>query len=416
MTQTAAAADYRLGPQDRVRVKVAEWRTDKTEYFDWAIFSGEYAVDASGTIALPLIGNVPAEGRTTNDLAAAIEDTLQKRAGLSSHPEAAVEIAQYRPIYVVGAVERAGEYPYRPSLTVLQAVSIAGGLYRQADQGPNRIERDRLNALGAYENARLDVRRLLVRRERLLAELTESEQIIVPEELREDADTKRLIADEFAVMKARKDALNSQLAANAELKDLFSKEVESLNQKMVVQDRQISIARRERQTVGALVEKGLAVSAREFTLERTLADLESKLLDYATAMLRARQEISKADRDATDLQADRKAKIVAEKQETEASLDQARARLATAQNLIKEATLASPQAVVPQLDAITQTTYSIVRNGNTSAAQSAADEYTAVEPGDVVRVEMTIKNSSLSEQPKSSADNGALITQRLSGN
>jgi polysaccharide biosynthesis/export protein ExoF len=384
----ATADEYRLGAQDRLRVKVVEWRAGKTEYFNWEVFAGEYAVSASGIVSLPLIGSLPAEGRTTDEFAVTIAETLQKRAGLPNRPEATVEIIQYRPIYVVGSVERPGEYAYRPGLTVQQAISLSSGFYRQTEPGLMRLERDRITAVGSYENARLETRRAMVRRARLAAELAESTRISVPEQLRDDADIPRLIADETAVMNARRDALRSQLAANAELKNLFSKEIESLEQKIAVQDKQIALARRELKNVGTLVEKGLAVSSREFALERTVADLESKMLDYTTATLRARQEISKAERDATDLKADRKAKIVTEIQETEAALDQLKARLAMAQSLANEATTTAPQLALDRsLQTAQRFSFWIVRRNGSNAVKIAVDENAAVEPGDMVRVE-----------------------------
>jgi len=383
----ATAAEYRLGPQDKIRIKVAEWRAGKSEYFDWAILMGDYTVNASGSLALPLLGNLTVNGLTVDELARLVSETLQTRAGLPNRPEAAVEIIQYRPIYVVGGVQQPGEYAYRPALTVLQAIGLSGGLYRQTESGLIRLERDRISAIGTYESARLEMRRLLVRRERLATELASGAQIPIPDDLRDDPDAPRLIADEIAVMKTRSDALRSQLAANAEIKELYSKEILNLEQKVAAQERQIAIARRELQTVGGLVEKGLAVNSREFALERTVADLESKMLDYTTAILRARQEVSKADRDAADLQAERRARIEAERQETEAALDQLKSRLSTSQSLINEATTVAPRLLMERMETTRQVSFWIVRRRENDTVRISADADTAVEPGDVIQVE-----------------------------
>lgn len=384
----AMATEYRLSAQDRLRIKVVEWRADKTEYFNWDIFAGEYAVSASGLISLPLLGSLRAEGMTTDEFAASISQTLQKRAGLLNRPEAAVEISQYRPVYVVGEVERPGEYAYRPGLTVQQAVGLSSGFYRQTETGLIRLERDRITAVGTYETARLELQRGLVRHARLNAELAESEQITVPDEVRNDAGISRLIADETAVMHARRDALQSQLAANAELKTLLFREIDSLDQKVAVQNKQIALARRELKNISELVAKGLAVSSREFALERILADLESKMLDHATAILRARQDISKADREETDLKAERKARIVAEIQEANATLDQLKARLVTAESLANEATSIAPRLALDRSPhTARQYSFRIVRQNGTAAVTIAADENTAVKPGDVVHVD-----------------------------
>jgi len=407
----ATADDYRLGPQDKLRIKVVEWRAGSAEYFDWGVFANEYAVSASGTVSLPLIGSLPATGRTTEEFAASVAETLQKRAGLSRRPEASVEIVQYRPIYVVGTVQHSGEYPYRPGLTVLQAVGLAGGVFQQAGMESGRMEKDRIAAQGTHEIARLEARRLLVRRARLAAELDETMQIATPEELRNDSDVARLIADETAVKNARSEALKSQLLAYSEIRSLFSREVEALEQKIEVQNRQIALARREQQTISALVSKGLAVTSREFGLERTLADLESKLLDYTTAVLRARQEISKAERAADDLKAERKAKIVAEKQDTEAQIDQSKARLATALSLISEATVATPQLLLDKLPAKPTTVFSIIRRVVGNSVKSVVDDTAMIEPGDVVQVDQVIGESASSGQSSMSAAREESITR-----
>lgn len=407
----ATADDYRLGPQDKLRIKVVEWRAGSAEYFDWGVFANEYAVSASGTVSLPLIGSLPATGRTTEEFAASVAETLQKRAGLSRRPEASVEIVQYRPIYVVGTVQHSGEYPYRPGLTVLQAVGLAGGVFQQAGMESGRMEKDRIAAQGAHEIARLEARRLLVRRARLAAELDETMQIATPEELRNDSDVARLIADETAVKNARSEALKSQLLAYSEIRSLFSREVEALEQKIEVQNRQIALARREQQTISALVSKGLAVTSREFGLERTLADLESKLLDYTTAVLRARQEISKAERTADDLKAERKAKIVAEKQDTEAQIDQSKARIATALSLISEATAATPQLLLDKLPAKPTTVFSIIRRVVGNSVKSVVDDTAMIEPGDVVQVDQVIGESASSGQSSMSAAREESITR-----
>ena len=236
-------------------------------------------------------------------------------------------------------------------------------------------------------------------------------QIVTPEELRNDADVARLIADETAVMNARSEALKSQLLAYSEIRNLFSREVEALEQKIEVQNRQVALGRREQQTVSALVAKGLAVSSREFVLERTLADLESKLLDYTTAVLRARQEISKAERAADDLKAERKAKTVAEKQETDAQLDQSKARLATALSLINEATIAMPQLLLDKPPAKPTTVFSIIRRVDGRTVKSIVDDTAMIEPGDVVQVDQVIGESVSSGQSSMSAASDKSVTR-----
>ena len=61
-----------------MRIKVFEWRPSKDEMFEWAAFNSEYTVGATGKLSLPLIGDVPAAGMSTADLAQSIAERLSK--------------------------------------------------------------------------------------------------------------------------------------------------------------------------------------------------------------------------------------------------------------------------------------------------------------------------------------------------
>jgi len=89
-----------------------------------------YAIDAGGSITMPLIGAVPARGRTTAGLAAAI--TAKLRNGYIREPSVAVEIESYRPFFILGEVAAPGQYPYVPNMSVESAVAIAGGFSPRA--------------------------------------------------------------------------------------------------------------------------------------------------------------------------------------------------------------------------------------------------------------------------------------------
>ncbi len=108
-------APYTLGSGDRIRVIVYGQET----------LSNSYAVDGSGNIFMPLIGVVPANGRTTESLSREIEAKL--RNGYLREPKVSVEVEAYRPFFVLGEVTTPGQYPYVNGMTAETAVAIAGG-------------------------------------------------------------------------------------------------------------------------------------------------------------------------------------------------------------------------------------------------------------------------------------------------
>jgi protein involved in polysaccharide export with SLBB domain len=115
-------ADYRLGPGDKIRVSV----------FGQSDLSGEYQVDGSGMVRLPLIGTLRATDYTAPQLEQGIAGALAD--GYLKDPRVNVEIATYRPFYIIGAVSRPGQYAYIDNMNALNAVALAGGFTDQAIQ------------------------------------------------------------------------------------------------------------------------------------------------------------------------------------------------------------------------------------------------------------------------------------------
>lgn len=111
---------YTLDSGDRLRVVV----------FGQEGLTNSYLVDAAGAITMPLIGSVPAKGKTTADLSRAVAARL--RQGYIREPHVAVEVETYRPFFVLGEVTNPGQYPYVPNMTVETAVAIAGGFSPRA--------------------------------------------------------------------------------------------------------------------------------------------------------------------------------------------------------------------------------------------------------------------------------------------
>lgn len=111
---------YRLDAGDRLRVVV----------YGQEGLTNSYAIDAGGSITMPLIGAVRARGLTPAALAGSITGRL--RNGFIREPSVAVEIEAYRPFFILGEVAAPGQYPYVPNMSVEAAVAIAGGFSPRA--------------------------------------------------------------------------------------------------------------------------------------------------------------------------------------------------------------------------------------------------------------------------------------------
>jgi len=133
MAPAPAAAAYAAAPAPMVHD--AAYRLDAGDKLRVVVYGQEgltntYAIDAGGSITMPLIGPVPARGRTPAGLASQI--TAKLRNGYIREPSVAVEIEAYRPFFILGEVAAPGQYPYVPNMSVESAVAIAGGFSPRA--------------------------------------------------------------------------------------------------------------------------------------------------------------------------------------------------------------------------------------------------------------------------------------------
>ena len=121
MASGSMSADYHLTPGDRVKVTV----------FNEADLTGEFQINEAGNIAFPLVGEVPASGKTIPEFKAGLIKTLHGR--FVKNPKVSVEVASYRPFNVIGEVRNSGQFPYRPGLSMQDAVAMAGGYTYRAN-------------------------------------------------------------------------------------------------------------------------------------------------------------------------------------------------------------------------------------------------------------------------------------------
>lgn len=379
----ALSSDYVLGVSDRVRIKVVDWQTTEATARNWDAIDGEYSIGAAGTLSLPLIGETPASGKTTAEVAAQIEATMQQSLALIVRPHASVEITRYRPFFIYGAVQNPGEYPYAPSLTVMRALSIAGGTRRSGDFGM-RIERDLINARFNYNLSLEERNRLLARRARLVAELENRERVDVPAELAGNKHAERLMADEEAIFLAGKSRLAISIASFDNLRKLYDAEIVTLEKKSVSQDRQLQLAKAELGSVNGLAERGLVVNQRVLAIERTISDLESRILDLGTQSLRAKQELVKADQEQDNLFNSRKTEITTALQTVQADLGDVTMKVALYGRLVEEALSVDPAAGTAT--GKVEFRYKVTRGTGTAARSFDVNLDTEVQPGDVIEV------------------------------
>ncbi len=94
--------------------------------------TGEFNIGANGILSFPLVGNIQAAGLSPADLGVNIAAALAD--GYVLNPQVNVEVKNYRPVYILGEVNKPGEYPYIPDMTVLAVIAKADGFTYRAQQ------------------------------------------------------------------------------------------------------------------------------------------------------------------------------------------------------------------------------------------------------------------------------------------
>jgi polysaccharide export outer membrane protein len=131
VSEGVAVAASTLGPGDVMEIKV----------YDEVELSGIFAVSSGGTINYPLIGKLTVEGMTSSDLA----ETLQKKLGEKylRNPQVSIVIREYnsKKVSVFGEVNKPGTFRYEDNMTIIQAVSMAGGFTKMASKNQTNVTR-----------------------------------------------------------------------------------------------------------------------------------------------------------------------------------------------------------------------------------------------------------------------------------
>lgn len=375
---SVAAAEYRLDVGDKVRVKV----------YEWPDLNGEYAVGPSGSVFLSLVGEIDARTVTPAELAARISTLLKERAGLAEPPSATVEVVVFRPFFILGDVQAPGEYAYRPGMTTIQALSIAGGKYRRTETQEGRLARETITSIGSLNLLELKRVRLEARLARLNAQLSDEESVQFSPELLERQDdplVESLLEEEKLMLTLQRQAHRDEQATELDLQKLVEAEVVSLEQELDSVDAQLSSAEQELEDVRSLVARGLTPAPRQLALERMVANIAAQRSGIETAILRARQNARQSQQRAATLAAERRERALQSRQETTAALEEARQESVTTRRLLldSEDSIAGLQL---GLDEEPIYTYRITRRTGDGVENLEAERMTPVQPGDVIEV------------------------------
>lgn len=376
-----------LPPFTKLRLAIVQFMPTTGDYKRWDALGGDMQIAADGTLSVPSLGTIPVGAKGPDELAADIAARLKAKLGLVDQPDATIQVVEYPPVFLSGAVMSPGQYGYRPGMTVLQAVALAGGEFRDAATASGKA--DVIGLQGQLQTATRDILRSKARLARLQAELQGGQQIDFPAELdKADPAVAAIMGQEQAILAAQQSEYGRQAAALDDLQNLFKAEIDALGQKAASIDEQIGETEHQLDGVKDLVDKGVMTASRQTDLERVLSGLRGDRLDNTIATMTARQGLNGAARDLAKLQDDQKSKISVDLQTEEVNLEHLQITETTAVRLLQQvnqqlddaADKARQQAVAP--------TYTIVRMADGQPTQIAAEEESLLLPGDVLKVDL----------------------------
>lgn len=390
---SAVADQLPIPPQTKIRVTVVHWVASREEYQKWDALGGDFEVLDDGTVMLPLLGPVPVGNKGPSGLASDIAARLQDKIGLVQAPATTVSILDYPPIYVVGDVKTPGEYRFRDGLTVLQSLAMAGGETRIEDSEA-REQAEFAGLLRELDNAILRSRIRIIR---LKAEASGEKTLVLEAALSQTNPLAgNIFKQEEAIFLARANLRERQSKAYSDLRELLAGEIRNLEEKAKAAEADIASVEEELRKLKPLLDKRIALPAQKGELERRLRSYYSGRLDLSTAIMRARQGISEAERNLEGLQDKHRSDAASDLQSEQAKLDQLRMKRETTQ-----AQLVSVLAHGDDEQAGNkrmELRFSINRRLNGTMHELAAAESTILLPGDVVRVRKTFVPKLAEEQ------------------
>ncbi|MDM9625166.1 polysaccharide biosynthesis/export family protein [Rhizobium sp. S152] len=386
-----AGEEYVPGPQDTLKIRVYEWRPSTLTAFEWAPLSGDFVVSSAGNLSLPIIGNVPVAGKTLEQISETIGSRLQNEVGLQKRPSASVEISSYRPLFVTGLVASPGKYNYTPGLTVIQALSMAGGI-GSSDASMISLQRDALSSRGQVRELEAERLGLVARQSRVEAVLAGTSSVVFPQELTSRASEPRfskMMEEEQSLFETRERSMITEIDALNRAKVLANNQIDALKEKAASLAKQIDLASKDLNSVNKLVSQGLTVSARQLGANQNVAELESRNLDVALAALKTEQDLAKVDQDIADVHNRYRVNALTEAGELRDRFASNTEKTKTARDQLKNLEVRAPSAMASLAEQ--KDPYSFLMTVNRVVGGSmqtlVVSDNDPVMPGDMIRVQ-----------------------------
>lgn len=379
------ASAYRLGPQDKVRIKVFAWRPSIDEVYEWKALNDVYSVGATGDISLPLIGDVAVGGLSLPEVSAAISGQMKSGLGLVEAPQASVEIVEFRPFYITGTVQKPGEYAFRPGLTIIKAISLAGGMLRLNELDSLRLDRDTISTAGERSVNVAELNALIARRARLEAESNGASIVARPAEFSDAAtpqESHELLIGEQQIFDARLVSYNMKLEQFARNKEMLQHQLQDISTHMSRVNKQVQISNDDLKRFDEMLSRKLTTNTRRAEIARVVMQVEDDRVRLKATETGVQRDLIKADMELQDLRDNRIGQAIVEMRAAQARIDGLSRRVRTADRIVNEASALRLASFEEGGEEKAAMKFTIIRG----TEEFDASETTVLQPGDTVKV------------------------------
>jgi polysaccharide biosynthesis/export protein len=366
--------EYRLAPGDRLKIVV----------FDQEQLSGDFIVDETGGILLPVVGQVGVAGLTLPEAQQLIQDRLAD--GVLVHPAVSVRIPEYRPIFVTGDVRKPGSYPYQFGGSVKAAIATAGGEGHPTELLPSVAMSDFVMAEERVRQLEMNRLALRVRRARLEAQKDESQSFAMPQLVgfNSDAIDLRLVfASENDIFLRLQETYQDQLEVIQKQRPLIEAEIKAVTDQIATEEDRLRIVNGRLAELEAIFGRGLLrkevlINQR---IEKALVQAELSRLEGQVATLR--RTMGELDVKIEEVKANYNRQTVSELQETSQRLREIEAIIGMARKLRDiKAEYTNIRSDEPDY------TILISRRSGSGTGTFNATRETILEPGDVIELKL----------------------------
>lgn len=235
---------------------------------------------------------------------------------------------------------------------------------------------------------------MLARRARLEAEASAAATVSFPPALRQYADANYglslLLEQEQEVFRTRRETFNSQVETLGQLLTLFDEEIKALNAQLAVHDKQIGSLQSELTDVASLVAKGISTKPRKTALERHVTQMDAERIRLQTALMRTQQDRSRTVITMHELHNKRQNEATSDLRDSQLRLEALAHRSATLERMLTETQFRGNSILASDRgeDSSARPVYRITRVKSGIVTDMVAEEATAIEPGDTVKVEI----------------------------